>query len=231
MKKIKVLLLEDDLFIARVVIRRLESENYFVRHSSDIGSMFLNVNKFKFDAIILDMSLPSGDILDSIERLKKIDKFKLLIFTAKEDVKAELRGVKLGIDDYVLKSRGVDILVERLKILLFKSDRAPSPPPPIHGLVVSSKDKSIMYEGALIDMTRNELVIFYVLYRDFNVLITRDELANACYGIEYDGYSRSIDLIISRLRKKINTKMHGCLDIKSVRGGGYKLIVNTLTAV
>lgn len=220
-KKIKILIVEDDLFIARILTNKLESEGCFVRHSSDIGSMFLHIHRFKFDAIILDISLPSGNILDNIDRLQKMVQCNLFIFTAKEDVKTELRGVRLGVTDFVLKKRGVDVLIERLKRSLGCEVKAT---PVIPNLNVSYDKKEILFHGQSILLTPNELKIFLMLYYDFDVSITRDELVNGCYGCEFDGYSRGVDLIISRLRKKLNHQLGGIIQIKSVRGSGYKLI-------
>lgn len=222
MKNFKVLFVEDDLFIARVVTKRLEMEGYFTMHCSDIASMLLHLNKFKFDAIILDVSLPSGNTVDKVERLKKIDASKLLIFTATEDTKNELRGVKVGVDDFILKSRGVDILIERLKKSLL-SELKKVVLPSVPHLSISYDEKIIRYKNQVINITPNEKKVFYILYRDFDTLVTRDELASGCYGVEYDGYSRGIDLIISRLRKKLKEELDGGLMIKSIRGGGYKL--------
>lgn len=224
----RILLLEDDLFTSRLLKGALEKSGFIVVQSFDVSSAYHAAVGNRFDVAIFDVQLPSGSSLDSFERLKKILKCPVIVYTAKQSTRIELKSFEIGASDFLLKQRGVDILISRVNRLLdsknstdIKLTHDIEQDTPV--FEINKDERTFEYDGTIFELTKNEAnILFFILSQD-NFFADREELSYSTKGHGYDGWSRALDLAVSRLRKKIKQQTNGKVELQSVRGKGYKV--------
>lgn len=223
----RILLLEDDLFTSRLLKGALEKAGYIVVQSFDVSSAYHAAVGNRFDAAIFDIQLPSGSSLDSFSRLKKILDCPVIVYTAKQSTRLELKSLAIGASDFILKQRGVDVLISRIKRLLDiehdVDNCSEGSDPDVPRFEINKDERTFEYDGTLLKLTKNEANILFFILSQQNYFADRDELSYSTKGYSYDGWSRALDLAISRLRKKIKLKTSGKVELHSVRGKGYKV--------
>ncbi|MGD8233055.1 response regulator transcription factor [Vibrio sp. TRT 1302] len=223
----RILLLEDDLFTSRLLKGALEKVGFIVVQSFDVSSAFHAAVGNHFDLAIFDVQLPSGSSLDSFSRLKKILDCPVIVYTAKQSTRIELKSFEMGASDFLLKQRGVDILISRVNRLVnmeeteqFKVFHEEVDTPCFE---INKDQRTFEYNGTVLELTKNEAnILFFILSQD-NFFADREELSYSTKGHGYDGWSRALDLAISRLRRKISQQTCGKVELQSVRGKGYKV--------
>ncbi|TOK17899.1 hypothetical protein CGI23_24950 [Vibrio parahaemolyticus] len=228
----KILILEDDIFTSRVFKSFFEQNGYQVHQSFDIGSAFFKSLSIDFDAAIIDINLPSGSSLEFFDKIKKNIKCPIVICTASSSKEHELVSLKLQADDFVIKSRGVDVLLHRVnRILTSRESQNNKTAENKHetrlynDCVYNTNLNVIQFRDETINLSNKEGVVIHYLALNINQIVSKDELYYVLYGVSYDGCSRSLDLIVSRLRNKLKNK-HLQLEVITKRGRG--LLLKTL---
>lgn len=220
----RILLLEDDLFTSRLLKGALEKAGFIVVQSFDVSSAYHAAVGNRFDVAIFDVQLPSGSSLDSFDRLKKILDCPVIVYTAKQSTRIELKSFEIGASDFLLKQRGVDILISRIKRLVdIDSAEQCNSEDETPGFEINKDERTFQYDGTVLELTKNEANILFFILSQENYFADREELSYSTKGHGYDGWSRALDLAISRLRKKINQQTCGKVELQSVRGKGYKV--------
>lgn len=221
---IKILLVEDDKNISKIVKTYLEKEGFSVDCAYDgleAQSLFNN-NIYKL--VILDRMLPftSGSELIKIFRAKDKNILVLMLTALVEDEDI-IDGFKLGADDYVTKPFKARILIERIKALIRREN--------INsnilyfddlGLSIDMENKTVKIYEKTVDLTTNEFNVLKVLYSNPGKVFTREEIIEIGLGDEFSAYDRAIDTYIKNLRKKLETDTKKPQIIKTVYGLGYK---------
>lgn len=223
----KILLLEDDLFTSRIIKNRFESEGYIVIQSFDLSSSYYAAVENEFDLAIFDVSLPSGSSLDSFDKLKSVLHCPIVVYTAKENKTIELTSLTIGADDFLLKERGLDVLSFRVERLLKNKTSKKNKKENNGNVLVDKNERLLKYKGIEVKLTKKEAAILFYIICQEGYFADRDELSYVTQGQGYDGWSRSLDLSMSRLRKKIEEKSNNGLTLEAIRGKGYKLIFNS----
>lgn len=231
MKK-KVLIVEDDPHIRLGLADSLEGEGYEVLQVSN-GSEVLPVLKQQLpDLMILDVMLPgkSGFDICREARSAHLD-LPILMLTAKGQEIDKVLGLELGADDYVTKPFGVRELLARVHALLRRSGATPADSAPSTPAHIAFGDVEIdvaamrgSRAGEKFDLSSRELKVLALLFRRAGEVVSRNQLLDEVWGIEYFGTTRTLDQVIVRLRQKINSA--DSRHLLTVHGVGYRLEPN-----
>jgi OmpR family response regulator RpaB len=177
------------------------------------------------DAVILDVMLPEMDGFALCRAIRKESDIPIIMLTARGEVMDRIVGLELGADDYVPKPFEPRELVARLQTVLRRHVAGLSAPQATDarlvfvGLVVDAATRSVQREGVTLELTSTEFDLLHLLAREAGKVFTRDDILNHLRGHEVDLYTRAVDIVVSRLRKKLSP-----LDcIKTLRNAGYSL--------
>ena len=174
-----------------------------------------------FDAAILDVMLPEMDGFELCRTIRKESDIPLIMLTARGDVMDRVVGLELGADDYLPKPFEPRELVARLQTVLRRRvASAPSGTPLLFdGLLIDPASRSVQRQGQLLELTGTEFDLLHLLAREPGKVFSREDILNHLRGHEAELYTRAVDIVVSRLRKKLEP-----LDcIKTMRHAGYAL--------
>lgn len=219
-RRFKVLVVEDDAQIVRVLRLELEHEGYAVETASD-GLAGLEKALKEPDLVILDVMLPKMDGLQVCARVRAKSTVPIIMLTAKDRIPDRVSGLDLGADDYLTKPFSIEELLARVRARL--RERHPkSNVLEVRDLVMDRDRHEVHRGGNLIALTAKEYALLEYLLLHRNKVHTRDELFNGVWGSDFLGDSNLIDVYIRYLRGKIDDGFEDKL-IGTVRGVGYTL--------
>ncbi|WP_028546214.1 response regulator transcription factor [Paenibacillus taiwanensis] len=235
MSELKVLVVEDEPTLARLLSYNLTLEGYETT-VVDHGSQGLQTALHrKFDLIILDIMLPGMNGFEVLSKLRQAGiRTPVIILTARNAEEEVVQGLKYGADDYITKPFGVAELLARVGAVLRRTS-ADAGELAIEGdsdeKVIAVGDLRIYPEKYEVTLLHEQIplrpkefeVLLYLVQRPGTV-ITRDDLMNAVWGFDYIGGQRTVDVHVSSLRKKLEMNQQS-VQIDSIRGVGYKLVV------
>jgi DNA-binding response OmpR family regulator len=230
---IRLLLIEDDVRLAQLVRDYLESENFqiSVQHRGDTALETFQPNAV--DIVILDLMLPGLDGLKVCSGLRKVFNGPILILTAKSSDIDHVMGLELGADDFVHKPIEPPVLLARLRALLRRvpvtatnNTAAPQENLNYGQLSINLKAHQVKLNNTPVDFTTQEFELLSLLARNAGKVLSRDDIFNNIRGIEYDGLDRTVDVRISRLRKKLNDNPSHPHRIKTIWGKGYLFVAD-----
>jgi DNA-binding response OmpR family regulator len=230
MKK-HLLLVEDDAHIRMGLNDALSAENYEVTECGDGSQAIPLVKQLKPHAIILDVMLPGKSGFDICRDLRSQgDKTPILMLTAKGQEVDKVVGLELGADDYVTKPFGVRELVARVHALLRRADTSVVEDVPIPGEIAfgnvklqTSTLRGVCGKEAF-ELTPRELKVLALLYCKAGQAVSRNEILDRVWGIDYYGTTRTLDQVIVKLRQKIDPGSEP-KHLLTVHGLGYRLDV------
>jgi len=233
--KAKILIAGDDANIRLGLVAMLESEGYGVTAAADGAQALKLFPQEKFDLVVLDIMMPKTSGYDVCRELRaRGSRVPVLFLTAKGEEVDKVVGLKLGADDYVTKPFGVHELLARIEALLrrARTSAATDEPelPPTFRLGAATIDRR-KYSASVADretaLTARELKLAEVFAAHPGEVLTRDALLNAVRGVDYFGITRTLDHLVSQLRRKIEDGGAGGHTIVTVHGVGYRLAANT----
>lgn len=177
------------------------------------------------DIIILDIMLPKMDGFEACKEIRKEYSVPIIMLTARGEVTDRIVGLELGADDYLPKPFEPRELVARIQSVLRRSSEdLKSGIIKFGRLVVDIEKHSVLLDGENVDLTTMEFEILSLFIRNPGKVFTRDHLMDRIRGIEWEAFDRSIDVLISRLRQKLNDHPKKPSFIKTIWGTGYKFI-------
>lgn len=223
----RLLLVEDDAELASMVAAFLSTEDFDVaieRRGDVAANRILSED---FDAVILDVNLPGMNGFAVCRLVRKAFRGPILIQTARGEEVDEVLGLEIGADDYLTKPLRPNILLARLRAHLRKAtllsiESGSQEILQIGDLNIDLRSRTVQIGSQLIDTTTAEFDVLWFLAQRAGQVVSRKELFEAIHYTPFDGLDRSIDLRISRLRRKLGDDTAQRL-IKSVRGSGYLL--------
>ena len=230
MTQIKVLVAEDDTNIRMGLVDTLESEGYGVSQAKD-GKMAMQLfDKDCFDLVLLDVMMPEKSGYDVCRDIRATNEdIPIIMLTAKVEEIDKVVGLKLGADDYMTKPFGIHELLARISAVLRRSkreknkDKAIVDQPFMFGeFEVNPKTYKINKEKNSIDISERELRLICHFHVHPGEVLSRDNILNAIWGIDYLGTTRTLDQHIAQLRKKIEIDPSNPLIITTVHGVGYR---------
>ena len=222
-----VYLLEDDDGIRELVLYALEKTGYAAKGFSHPNDFDLALKAEQPELILLDIMLPAEDGISILTRLKSNTEpsdIPVIMLTAKSSEFDKVKALDLGADDYVTKPFGVLELLARVKAVLRRIEKRTADKeqgkPSESGLVIREKSREVFVDGQEIPLTLKEFELLYLLYKSIGEVVKRRHIFKEVWGFDTDEDSRTIDVHIRTLRRKIGK--YGEL-IETVRGVGYKM--------
>lgn len=224
MNKEKILIIEDEVKIARFIQLELEHEGYIVEHEQD-GRLGLEkaLNKY-YDLILLDVMLPSLNGMEVLRRLRQTSHVPVIMLTAKDGVMDKVMGLDIGADDYITKPFAIEELLARIRVA-FKHKRVNSASSniiKIGPLTLDIQKYFVTFNDDTIDLTKKEFELLKYLMLNKDHVLTRDIILEKVWGYDYLGDTNIVDVYIRYLRSKIDDK-YSKKFIHTVRGVGYQL--------
>lgn len=230
MSKKRILVVDDDRAIVKVVRSYLEQSGYEVLSAYDGESALHTLRSQNPDLLVLDLMLPDRDgweITRIIRSDATLGALPILMLTARVEDTDKIVGLELGADDYVTKPFNAREIVARVRSLLRRAQFGQSAPPQLlrHGALVLDPDQhTVTLAEKPVDLTRTEFTLLHVLMLNPGHTFTRDELLEKSMGYAYEGMGRTLDTHISNLRKKIEADPSNPTYIQTVYGVGYRLV-------
>lgn len=228
METTTIFLVEDDSRLSSLMYEYLEAQGFHVltEQRGDVaGKRILDE---KPDLVILDLMLPGKDGLSVCQEIRPHFPGPLLILTAREDDMDQVAGLEMGADDYVKKPVIPRVLLARIRALLRRSVLTDQPGTPeelfLGVLRVNKSARSVHLDSREVVLSTMDFDLLWTLASQAGVIVDRDKLYRQLRGIEYDGLDRSMDLAVSRLRRKLGDDARSPRKIKTVWGQGYLLV-------
>ena len=219
----RVLIVEDDIRLARMIKRALEDEGHVADMAVNGDVALQRVEGASYDAVLLDVMLPGADGFSVCRSLRAADVWApVLMLTARDSVEDRVNGLDSGADDYLTKPFSFAELTARLRAL---NRRVIAERPPIievGGLTLDPASMTAFREGVEIPLSAKEFALLEVLMRRAGSVVSRQELLERAWDYGYENRSNVIDVYIRYLREKID-RPFGRASIETVRGVGYRV--------
>jgi two-component system OmpR family response regulator len=211
-------MLEDDEVIAKLLMRYLSQYAQVTHMVYPLEALEL-LDEKKFDIIILDLTLPQLDGLEVCKLMRKVSKAKIIISSARSDINDKLFALENGADDYLPKPYDPRELYARIKILHARHDKGDDS----NSAFKLDENACIIYrEGQALELTMAEYQIMQLFLENKRQAFSRSDIANSVDSHRFDSGLESINVLIGRLRKKVEPDYKRPKYIKTVRGLGYK---------
>jgi two-component system OmpR family response regulator len=215
----RILLVEDDQSLGSAVRDHLAADGHTVDWVQTLADARHSVTTVPYDLILLDLTLPDGRGLDFLQsRRADGDATPVIILTARDQITDRIAGLNAGADDYLVKPFDLAELIARLNAVARRYSGNPNPLVEIGGLQVDLAQRTVAGRGGMIDLTQREWVLFETLVQRPGVLVSKSQLEDRLYSFDAEVESNTIEVYISRLRKKL-----GAGAIETVRGMGYRV--------
>jgi two-component system OmpR family response regulator len=222
--QVRVLVVEDDPAIATFVVKGLREAGYVVDHAADGSTGFDLARGERYDAIILDLMLPGRDGLGIVEGLRAVGlTTPVLILTAKRSVDDRVKGLHAGGDDYLTKPFALAELLARVQALIRRAHGTPeSPRLAVGDLVIDRLTRRVERQGRAIDLRPREFALLELLMRNAGRVVSKTMILSEVWGYSFDPGSNVVDVLVFRLREKIDRGFPAPL-LHTIRGVGYVL--------
>ncbi len=226
----RILLIDDDEHLAAPLATYLARFGLVLDSALRPGQGLAMLRATTYDAAILDVMLPEMDGFALCREIRKESDIPVVMLTARGDVMDRVVGLELGADDYLPKPFEPRELVARLQTILRRQRTAPVPARQprrvFQDLVIDLEAREVLRQGQPVDLTGTEFELLALLAAEPGKVFSRDDILNRLRGHEADLYTRAVDIVVSRLRKKLEP-----LDcIKTLRNAGYTLAVGKVAA-
>jgi two-component system OmpR family response regulator len=224
-----ILITDDDRQIRTSLARFLAGNGFRVSAAEDGAVMFAAMETGRFDLIVLDIMMPGEDGLSLCRRLRAVNKIPVVLLTALSGETDRIVGLELGADDYICKPFNPRELLARIRAVLRRTGVLADPgehAKPVsyefEGWRIDAVRRTLRNpEGALVELTAGEFDLLLAFAGHPQHVLTRDQLLDLTRGRESQVFDRSIDVQVSRLRRKIEADPQVPTFIKTVRAGGY----------
>jgi two-component system, OmpR family, response regulator RegX3 len=226
----RILLVEDEESLADTVRYNLEREGYAVRVSGDGRGALERFREEPPDLVILDLMLPEMSGLDVCRRIREDSEVPIIMVTAKDSEADKVAGLELGADDYVTKPFSVRELVSRVRANLRRARAASLQREPEDEIIAGGPVQldvgrhEVRVRGESVPFPPKEFELLETLLRRKDRLVTRDFLIDHVWGPEYFGDTKTLDVHVKRIRRKIEQDPHSPVHLVTVRGLGYKFV-------
>lgn len=228
-KQPHILVVEDDREISALIARYLRTNECRVSLAANGRELERLLDGAKIDLIVLDLMLPGEDGLSLCKRLRTRSPVPIIMLTAKADEVDRILGLEMGADDYMPKPFNPRELLARIRAVLRRTQRPPEQvgEPPARSLHFQGFTLEVAArrltgpDGGVITLTGAEFDLLVVLAENAERTMSRDELLRATHGRAAAAFERSVDILISRIRRKIETDPAHPTMVRTIRSGGY----------
>ncbi|ARU04562.1 DNA-binding response regulator [Comamonas serinivorans] len=215
----RILLVEDDTDLAQATCAFLRSRSFVVDAAASLAAARAHLLAARFEAVLLDLHLPDGDGLQLMPSLRALDDAPMvLVLTARDQISDRIRGLDAGADDYLVKPYDPDELLARLRAVNRRRSDSHSARVDLGALQIDLARESVTRAGVPIVLTPKEWALLRVMAARPQRVHARETLQDALYGLDDSADSNTLEVFISRLRRKLGRDA-----IDTVRGLGYRL--------
>ena len=219
----RILLVEDEEKLARMVELELQYEGYEVEKAFDGRTGLELALSGKFDLVLLDIMLPALSGMEVLRRLRKESQMPVIMLTARDTVVDKVSGLDMGADDYITKPFAIEELLARIRAALRKKPAQAAEPPrsllTAGPLTMDTDRHEVTVDGENVELTRREFDLLRYLLENKEKVITRESLLDHVWGFDFVGETNAVDVYIRFLRSKIDEHF-GIKLIHTVRGVG-----------
>lgn len=222
MERKKVILIEDEVKLARFVELELRYGGYDVTVCHDGREGLQMVTDGNYDMILLDLMLPGLTGIEICRRVRKFSNVPIIMLTAKDETMDKVAGLDSGADDYLTKPFAIEELLARMRVA-FKHAHAGGAKKVIlevQGLEIDTDKRMVTVNGTVVDLTKKEYELLLYLVQNKNIVLSREQILNEVWGYSYIGETNVVDVYIRYLRSKID-EAFGIKYIHTIRGVGY----------
>jgi two-component system response regulator CpxR len=222
----EILLIDDDVELCSMLTEYLGKNGFRVKavHRGDAG--LKAAQQKPWSLILLDVMLPGMDGFEVLKRIRSESAVNVLLLTARGEDVDRIVGLEIGADDYIPKPFNPRELLARMRAVL----RRAAPPPAllaevlrVDDLELDSAARKVLKGGHKLDLTDVEFGLLEALMRSAGKVVSREELSQTVLGRAFDPFDRSLDMHVSRLRKKLGRNGTDDEQVKTIRGAGYQL--------
>jgi len=219
----RALVLEDDERLRSLVVRTLARAGIACDEAPRIAEAEELLDLHAYDLLVLDRRLPDGDGLDVCRRARgRGFRHSILMLTAMDQTEEEIEGLSEGADDYLGKPFDLDVLAARARALLRRNERRPVEVLSCGDLTLDALRRTATRGGQSLVLTAREFALLETLMRRAGGAVSREEMLEQAWGEREEPMSNTIDVLIGRLRKKLDTPGQPSR-IETLRGMGYRL--------
>lgn len=226
MEKAKILVVDDESRMRKLLRDFLEREGYQILEASDgIEAMDMFYADKHIDLIILDVMMPRMDGWQVCKEVREHSKVPIMMLTARAEEQNELKGFELGVDEYVTKPFSPKILVARVGALLKRAKNVEDGAEiNAGGIVINKSAHMVTIDGEMIDLSVKEFELLTYFVENQRIALSREKILNNVWNYDYFGDARTIDTHVKKLRSKLGDKGNY---IKTIWGMGYKFEVES----
>ena len=216
----RILLVEDEEKLARMVELELNYEGYEVEKAPDGRKGLELARSGGFDLVLLDIMLPQLSGMEVLRRLRRESQIPVIMLTARDSVMDKVAGLDSGADDYITKPFAIEELLARIRAALRGKSGHNSAPLSAGPLVMDVEKHQVTVRGQSVELTKKEFDLLRCLLENKDRVLTREALLDAVWGFDFVGETNSVDVYIRFLRSKLDDAF-GLKLIHTVRGVGY----------
>lgn len=223
-EKVKVLIIEDEVKLARFVELELKHEGYDVAVANDGRKGVEMFEQESPNIILLDLMLPGLSGIEVCRRIRKTSDVPIIMLTAKSEVMDKVTGLDNGADDYITKPFAIEEVLARMRVALKHKKReesmADKSTAVVKNLKVDFAKRSVKLNDNTIELTKREFDLLAYLMKNKNIVLSREKILNQVWGYDYFGETNVVDVYVRYLRTKIDDRF-GEKYIYTSRGVGY----------
>ncbi len=222
----RILVVDDEANIVDLARLYLEREGFRVEAASDGAQALERIREQQPDLVVLDIMLPEVDGFEVCRRVRAESDLPIIMLTARDDDVDKIVGLELGADDYMTKPFNPRELVARVKAILRRAERAPRREEralQVGDVLVDPARREVTVAGEPVTLRTKEFDLLYAFAQNPGIVLSRERLLSLVWGFDYYGQSRTVDVHVAHLRKRLagSREVH----IETVTGVGYKLVV------
>ena len=227
-----IMLVEDDMSLAEWFSDYLSEQGYLVTIVNR-GDMAIElVASDNQDLVVLDIMLPVKDGFDVCKTIREFYQGPILMMTARDQETDEVLGLELGADDYLTKPVKPRVMLSRIKALFRRIETSNNTVVrddnilKFDHLVIDANTRTTVLFNETVPISSNEFDVLWMLASEAGNTVSREALVKQLRGIDYDGFDRSMDILVSRIRKKLGDNVKNPYRIKTVWGKGYLFVAD-----
>ncbi|MEW4264879.1 response regulator transcription factor [Priestia megaterium] len=219
---IQILVADDDQHIRELISLYLENQGFKIIKAADGEEAWAKIEEFRIDLAVVDIMMPFKDGWELTKEIKEYFDIPVLMVTARGESHDKLKGFDIGTDDYVVKPFDPQEMVARVKALL-RRYRVEANNVIYMGNIKLDRTKLEMSAGETSEqLPLKEFELLFTLVSSPGKIFTRDQLIQLIWGYDYEGDERTVDVHIKRLRERLNHMKNVGMEIKTIRGLGYR---------
>src|SRR6266540_3673741 len=215
------LVVEDEDSIAALVRSYLERDGFTVVRARSGKDALVELERRPVRVVVLDIGLPDLDGFEVCRRIRAHSRVPILMLTARDEEPDRVAGLELGADDYLTKPFSPRELVARMKAVLRRTDgRGAEEVLTLNDVVLNRNAREVAVDGKAVELTTKEFDLLATLLENPGIVVSRDKLLDRVWGMTYPGGTRTVDVHVAQLRRKLGRPEL----IRTVRGAGYKTV-------